>query len=339
MSNSSGTHKVVMLGFPQAQVLDITGPLEVFSRTARWLVDQDYARHLPYKVELVAGQTGPLPMSSGLELHVHRRFDQVQTADTLLVAGGIGYLDASKDPDFLTNLKRLAGKARRVGSICTGSMILARAGLLDHMAATTHWEYLEELEHAGRDVQVDHDAIFVRNGSIFTSAGVTAGMDMALAMVEEDWGQAVALAVAQQLVMYLKRPGGQSQFSNHLKAQSLESGRLQKMQLWMLDNLDQDLRVGQLANRAAMSERTFARRFADEVGVTPARFVEQARVQAARRRLEEGHLQIDSIAQRCGFRSAENMRRSFIRILGVPPTQYRERFQSTRTTGPERAVG
>ena len=321
-----------MLGFPQAQVLDITGPLEVFSRTARWLVDQDYVQHLPYKIELTAAETGLLPMSSGLELQVNRRFDQVQTVDTLLVAGGLGYRDAGKDPNFLANLKRLARKAKRVGSICTGSMILAKTGILDHMPATTHWEYLEELEHTGLDVQVDHDAIFVRNGNLFTSAGVTAGMDMALAMVEEDWGQTVALAVAQQLVLYLKRPGGQSQFSNHLKAQSLESGRMQKLQLWMLDNLDLDLCVDKLANRVAMSERTFARRFVAEIGITPARFVEQARIQAARRRLEEGDLQIESIAQRCGFRSAENMRRSFIRILGVPPTQYRERFQSTFAT-------
>ncbi len=331
MSKGSAVHEVVMMGFPQAQVLDITGPLEVFSRTARWLVEQGYTRHQPYKVELVASQSGPLTMSSGLELLVHRRFDQVKNVDTLLVAGGIGYSEASKDPNILENLVRLAGEAGRVGSICTGSLILARAGLLDHKTATTHWEYFEELEHAGKDVRVDQNAIFVRHGKIFSSAGVTAGMDMALAMVEDDWGQVVALAVAQQLVMYLKRPGGQSQFSNHLKAQSLESGRLQKLQLWILDNLDLDLRVGKLANRAAMSERTFARRFAAEMGVTPANFVEQARAQAARRRLEEGNLPIESIAHRCGFRSAENMRRSFLRILGVPPTQYRERFQSTRT--------
>jgi transcriptional regulator GlxA family with amidase domain len=318
-----------MLGFPQAQVLDITGPLEVFSRTARWLVDQGYCRSQPYEIELVAAQAGPLTMSSGLELLVHRTYDEVETVDTLLVAGGIGFREASGDASFLAHLKRLADRAGRIGSICTGSMILARAGLLDHMAATTHWEYFDELEHSGEDVQVDHNAIFVRNGNIFSSAGVTAGIDMTLAMVEDDWGQVVALAVAQQLVMYLKRPGGQSQFSNHLKAQSLETGRLQKLQLWMLDNLDQDLRVSELASRAAMSERTFARRFATEVGLTPASFVEQARIRAARRRLEEENLPIASIAYRCGFRSAENMRRSFIRVLGVPPTQYRERFQST----------
>jgi transcriptional regulator GlxA family with amidase domain len=211
-------------------------------------------------------------------------------------------------------------------------MILARAGLLDDASATTHWEYFDELAESGNEVDVDRNAIFVRNGNVFTSAGVTAGMDMALAMVEDDWGQAVALAVAQQLVMYLKRPGGQSQFSNHLKAQSLESDRLQRLQLWMLDHLDQDLRVDALAARAAMSERTFARRFVAEAGITPAKFVEQARIQAARRRLEEGRLPVESIALRCGFHSAENMRRSFVRVLGVSPTDYRERFRSAAVT-------
>lgn len=322
------THRVVMLGYPEAQILDITGPLEVFSRTSRWLLDHEYVRNPAYEVELVGIESGPLRTSSGLELVAQRGFREVADCDTLLVAGGVGYRAAGENADLLAWLRERSAVVPRFGSICTGAIILARAGLLDHQSATTHWAYLEELARTGHDVSVDADAIYVRNDRLYTSAGVTAGMDMALSMVEEDWGQVVALAVARQLVMYLKRPGGQSQFSNHLKAQNLESNRLQKLQLWILDHLEEDLSIPALSRRVAMSERTFARRFVDEAGVTPAKFVEHARLQAARRKLEESLLPVETIAARCGFGSTETLRRAFQREVGVAPSRYRERFNS-----------
>jgi transcriptional regulator GlxA family with amidase domain len=323
------THQVVMLGYPDAQILDITGPLEVFSRTSRWLVDHDHVAHPAYQVEIAAELPGPFSTSCGVELIASRGFDDPRPIDTLLVTGGLGFRQAGDKESVLDWLRDRSRSVTRLGSICTGSIILARAGLLDHQIATTHWAYCEELARAGEDVSVDADAIYVRNGALYTSAGVTAGMDMALAMVEEDWGQAVALAVAQELVMYLKRPGGQSQFSNHLRAQNIDSDRLQKLQLWILDHLSDDLTVRLMAKKAAMSERTFARRFVEAAGITPAKFVEQARVQAARRRLEESALPIETIAARCGFGSTETLRRSFLRELGVAPSAYRDRFRSS----------
>ena len=323
-----GTHAVTMLAYPDAQILDITGPLEVFARTARWLGDHRYTKGPAYQVEIVAECAGPLRTSSGLELIAARRYQDVDSTDTLLVTGGIGFREACADDRLRDWLIGQARKVKRLGSICTGSIVLAHAGLLDHRRATTHWAYCADLAGAGHDLEVDADAIFVRDGPVYTSAGVTAGMDMALAMVEEDWGQPVAVAIARELVMYLKRPGGQSQFSGHLRAQTLESGRLQETRLWILDHLGEDLTVAALAAHATMSERSFTRRFSEQTGQTPAKFVEQARVRAARRKLEETALPIETIAARCGFGSSETMRRSFMRQLGIPPSSYRDRFRS-----------
>ncbi len=322
------THSVSMLAYPDAQILDITGPLEVFARTARWLSDHDMTSEPAYRVELLAERAGPLRTSSGLELVAQRAYRDAGPIDTLLVTGGLGFRRAGTDPALRAWLVEQAGRVKRLGSICTGSIVLAQAGLLDHHRATTHWAYCAELAKAGDDLAVDADAIYVRDGKLYTSAGVTAGMDLALAMVEEDWGQPVAVAVARELVMYLKRPGGQSQFSGHLKAQALESSRLQQTVLWILDHLDQDLTVAAMAAHAAMSERSFSRRFAEQAGVTPARFVAEARVRAARRKLEQTGLPIETIAARCGFGSSETMRRAFLRELGISPSSYRDRFRS-----------
>lgn len=319
------TRLVVMLAFDDAQILDITGPLEVFARTSRYLVDNEYTGNPAYRVCVVAAAPGPVTTSSGMKLVAEQGFAEVTEADTVLVSGGIG-IGNVLDPEVFDWLKAMAARVRRIGSICNGALVLARAGLLDGLSATTHWAFLEELRKCGHDIAVDNDALFTRHGNVYTSAGVTAGMDMALAMVEEDWGQPVSLAVAQQLVMFLKRPGGQSQFSSYLRAQAVESKRLQKLQLWLLDNLDEDLTVGALAARASMSPRTFARRFRETVGMTPGRYVEHARLEAARRKLEQSSLPVDTIAYRCGLKSAENLRRAFQRRLGVSPSAYRERF-------------
>ena len=310
--------RVVMLVYPGTQILDITGPLEVFGRTARWVRDRGLSRGLPYTVEMVAAEAGPFTTSSGLRLMAERSYREVIQADTLLIAGGIGYAETLADTRVLAWLRSMAGKVRRVGSICTGALILAESGLLQGRRATTHWEYTGELA-AYRGVKVDPDAIYVRDGRFYSSAGVTAGMDMALAMVEEDWGQPVSLAVAQELVLFLKRPGGQSQFS--------EDDKLRELQLWMLDHLEQDLSVPRLAERMAMSERNFARRFVESTGATPAQYVSRIRLEAARRKLEQGRLQVSEVARRCGFGSQESMRRVFVERLGVPPGDYRERFR------------
>jgi transcriptional regulator GlxA family with amidase domain len=319
-------HQVVMLAYPDVQILDVTGPLEVFSRAARWMQDHGVRRDLAYQVEVVAPRAGPFATSSGIRLVAERSYREVARADTLLVAGGRGLADVKREAPILAWLRRMAARVPRLGSVCNGALILAAAGLLDGRRATTHWAYLEELRKSVGN-GVCHDAIYTRDGNVYTSAGVTAGMDMALAMLEEDHGAAVALAVARELVLFLKRPGGQSQFSEHLAAQFSEDQGLRQLQLWMLEHVEQDLSVPRLAEKIAMSERTFARHFADGVGIAPGHYVRQIRLTAARRKLEESDMPLQQVARRCGFGTGESLRRSFIAALGVTPGAYRERFR------------
>jgi len=316
-----------MLVYDNAQILDITGPLEVFSRTARWLKETGRTQGLAYEVEIVKEQPGLVMTSSGLQLVAERSWRQVRTVDTLLVTGGLGYREAVSNGPLLEWITKQTSVADRVASICTGAFVLAAAGLLDGGRATTHWAYCEQLSRYCPNTSVEPDAIYVRSGNIYTSAGVTAGMDLALAMVEDDWGRDVALAVARELVLFLKRPGGQSQFSTFLAAQETGSERFRKLQLWVLDNLTADLSVSALAERMAMSPRNFARAFASEVGQTPGKFVQQARLESARRMLEETNHHVDQVAWRCGYNSPETLRRAFLKYLRVPPGDYRHRFQ------------
>ncbi len=323
-----------MLVYPDIQILDVTGPLEVFARSSRWLNDHKQL-HGPdaYTIELIAAEPGPVRSSSGLELIAHREYSAVTETDTLLVAGGIGYRAVMEDAAVIDWLRNMQGRVKRLGSVCTGAMILAEAGILDNHRATTHWGYIRQLGEAGSNIDLDHNSIYVLDKGIYTSAGVTAGMDMALAMVAEDWDEQVALAVARELVLFLKRPGGQAQFSRHLQAQQAESGRLRRLQLWILENLDQDLSVSKLAGRVNMSPRNFARRFGHELGLTPAAYVVQARLEAARHRLETTTQPVTRIAALCGFGTAETMRRAFAQKLGVSPSEYRERFSALVTQG------
>lgn len=322
---------VSMLAYPDCQILDVTGPLEVFARTARWLADHGHTHGKPaYSVEIIADQAGPLRCSNGLELVASRSWRHVSSTGTLLVAGGIGQDAPASDHALLTWLRAMRSGSERLGSVCTGALVLAAAGLLDHHQATTHWAYGERLAAAGRDIRVDTDALFIIDDAIWTSAGVTAGMDLALAMVESDWSREVALAVARELVMYLKRSGGQAQFSRPLRAQLAESDRLRNLQLWMLEHMDGELSVGHLARRIAMSPRNFSRRFRKEVGVSPAQYVEEIRTEAARERLEATGLPVGRIAALCGFGSAESMRRAFARRIGVAPSEYRRQFVPRR---------
>lgn len=328
--------RVVMVAFPDLQILDVTGPLEIFGATTRWLAAK---RSVPsYTIEIAAARRGPLSSSSGMRLVADSALADVHGAiDTLLVAGGDGTEAALADPRTIEAIRRLARRSRRVASVCTGAFLLAEAGLLDGRRATTHWAYCDRLARRYPKVNVDANPIFVRDGSTWTSAGVTAGMDLALALVEDDHGRDVALAIARRMVLFLHRPGGQSQFSAQLAVQQADRRPVRDLQTWIADHLDADLSVESLAKRAAMSPRNFARVFHREVGATPARFVERVRVEAARRRLEESAHGVEQVASQCGFGTAESMRRAFLRTLRVSPSAYRSRFRAAPQIGKESA--
>jgi transcriptional regulator GlxA family with amidase domain len=315
-----------MFGFTGAQILDITGPLEVFARSSRWLREHRGVKPGAYQVELVSDKAGPVTMSNGLNLIATRRYSDVRGVDTLLVSGGIGYETLLADRHLSEWLARSARRVQRIGSICTGAMLLAKAGVLDGRRATTHWNYFPRLAALAPRARIDPDAIYVRDGNVYSSAGVTAGMDMALAMVESDWGKTTALAVAQELVMFLKRPGGQSQFSGHLSAQ-MRDDVFGALQLWIHEHLDGDLSVQRLAQRANMSVRHFGRLFRQRLGGTPSEYVRRARLDEARRQIESGGgLRLKSVARRCGFHDEQQLRRAFRQGVGVTPAEYRARF-------------
>jgi transcriptional regulator GlxA family with amidase domain len=314
-----------MLAYPDAQILDVVGPLEVFSRTTRWLTDT-WGRNLPaYSTEVVAAEAGPVRTSQGLEVVASRSWREVESCDLLMVCGGVGTAAACRDQALLDWLGGVSGRVHRLASVCTGSLVLAAAGLLGGRRATTHWASCDILAALAPTCVVEPDAIFVEDGSLFTSAGVTAGMDLALELVERDWGKAVAVAVAQQLVIYRKRPGGQAQFSRFLEAERRED-RLGALQLWVLEHLDQDLTLERLAAQAGMSPRHLSRRFRADMGVSPAAYVGRVRLEEARRRLESGAASLKDVARQCGLGDEQNLRRAFRRGLGVAPRDYRERF-------------
>jgi transcriptional regulator GlxA family with amidase domain len=331
------TLRIAMLAYPGIQILDVIGPLEVFSRTSRWLKDHGQRDDDAYSVEIIGLKRGAFRASSGLRLYADRRFDEVgRGIDTLMIAGGIGSERYRTHPPLLRWIQRQAGWVRRLASICTGAFFLAEAGLLKGRRATTHWASCVQLARDYPEVQVEPDTIFVQEGGLYTSAGVTAGMDLALALVEEDLGREVALAVARALVMFLRRPGGQAQFSAQLAVQFAERQPLSDLQAYILDHPREDLSVVRLARRVAMSPRHFARVFTREVGMTPARFVVSTRVETARRLLEESSENLEAICSMSGLGTPESMRRAFLRIVGIPPNQYRERFNRDHSPGRSR---
>jgi transcriptional regulator GlxA family with amidase domain len=313
--------RVVIVAFPGVQTLDVTGPAEVLRAATR-------IKPPGYEVTVAATDKRPLPTST-VSLMPEARLDELARGpiDTLIVAGGTGTRAAEDDERLIAWLSEAARRSGRVTSVCTGAFLLARAGLLDGRRATTHWASCAELAARYPGVAVEPDPIFVRDGNVATSAGVTAGMDLALALVEEDLGRQTALDAARWLVLFLQRPGGQAQFSAQLAVQTADRAPLRELQAWIPDHLDEDLTVPALARRACMSERNFARAFRRETGLTPGAYVEAARVERARIALETGGLPVEEVARRCGFGTVETMRRAFRRQVGVSPAEYRTRFR------------
>jgi transcriptional regulator GlxA family with amidase domain len=325
--------KIVMLSVPPAQGVDVIGPLEALGIASR-MMQQSVGRP-GYETELVTSASElALTTSGGVKILAHKHYAQVRgKIDTLLISGGPG-TRGPRDPDLLAWLRKMAKQVRRMCSVCTGAYLLADAGLLEGKRATTHWRHVESFARKHPGVRWDPNPIFVKDGGIYTSAGISAGMDLALALIEEDYGSALALEVARYMVIYLRRPGSQAQFSVALSAQAAERKSLQELQVWIAENLAKNLSVEALAGRAAMSARNFARVFARELGKTPARYVEQVRVEAARTQLASTDDGVDQIASRCGFSSAELLRRCFLRHFKVAPSQYRKHFR-VQDGGPE----
>jgi len=318
--------RVVFVVYPGLQILDLTGPLEVFSSANR------RAGGSAYTTEVVSADGGTVRASCGLDVGARRSLRTCRgPIDTLVVVGGDGTRQAIHDDRLIAWIRAAAGRARRVTSVCSGSFLLARAGLLDGRRATTHWTRCTELAQLFPSVTVEGDPIFVRDGNVWTSAGVTAGMDLALALVEDDLGADLARDVARWLVLFVQRPGGQAQFSAQLAAQRPRRTSLRHLESWMADHLAADLSVPVLAARSGMSTRNFARTFRRETGVTPAAYVETVRVEAARRLLETSPRGVADIAQACGFGTVETMHRVFRRTLDVTPGDYRRRFSSRAT--------
>lgn len=313
--------RVLILAPPGVQSLDVVGPAEIFWEAARRLGDQS-----AYTVEIVGIEAGPISATGSLRFLPDRTIDDAHIeADTLLV-GGDPRLPPAVDPRVTAWIARVAPQVRRYGSICTGAFFLAAAGLLDGRQVTTHWECAAELARRYPNVRVESDRIFIRDGPLCTAAGVSAGMDLALALVEEDFGRDLALTVARYMVLFLKRPGGQSQFSTHLVAQLTGKSAIQKVQQFILANLDQDASIAALAKHAQMSTRNFTRVFHREAGMTPAEFVHRARLDVARRLLEDSSASLKRVARDAGFASEETMRRAFAKSMGVGPADYRGRF-------------
>jgi transcriptional regulator GlxA family with amidase domain len=316
---------IEVLAFPSVQLLDVTGPVQVFASANDFAAEAGATP--PYELRIVAPGDQTVTASAGVTLATRPLSAFGSPLDTLVIAGGDGVGAAASDPALVDWVRQRARTARRVASVCTGAFLLAATGALDGKRAATHWSLCAEFARRFPAVHVEPDPIFVREGAVWTSAGITAGIDLALALVEEDLGHAAALAVVRYLVVFLKRPGGQAQFSAVLSLQMAED-RFGALHAWINQHLSEQISLPALARQAGMSERSFSRRYVEATGMTPGRAVEQLRVEAARRLLLESRLPVKRIAQRCGFGSEETMRRSFNRLLAVAPQDYRARFSS-----------
>lgn len=329
MNLNSAQRHVVFVGTEKMVEIDLLGPLQVFQMANE--AAEGSSIPLPYAISVVSTHTsGRIAGECGIEIASKGHYSQVASPiDTLLVVAG---KDAPEfeDQAFFSWLRTTSPEARRTGSICVGAFVLAAAGLLSGRKAATHWAYAQNLREKYPDTEVDAESIWVKSEDVYTSAGVCAGIDLALALVEEDLGSKIALHIARMMVVFLKRPGGQQQFSVALKAQMPAGKSFADLAAWVAQNLDKPLSVELLSDHMAMSPRNFARVFREETGVTPARYVRQARMDAARIMLEQTRRSMDEIAALCGFGSDEVMRRAFVDEMGVSPVQYRAAFE----TGP-----
>ncbi len=329
MENSTATKRIHILIFDRCQIVDATGAAGVFGSANDVAKKAGYAK-LPYDIKFIAPETNQVKTSAGVSLYADYILgEHMPSADTFICPGGKGTHTLITDSKITKAIKRISNRARRVVSVCTGAFILAEAGILNGRRAATHWAYCDKLAKDYPAINVDPDPIFVKDGNVYTSAGVTAGMDLALALIEEDIGRDNALEVAREMVMFFKRPGSQAQFSTHLSAQMAPPGNIRDLQLWLLDNLGEDIDVDVLAEKSSMSPRTFYRKFKKSTGLTPARFISQSRLDAARRLIEESPIQIKAIAAKCGFGDVERMRRAFQKDFGISPDDYRRRFASS----------
>lgn len=313
--------RVLIVVFDGVQSLDVTGPLEVFSGAD---LAGRRGGHVRYDIRIGSLGGHCVRSSSGLRMLADVDLHAAGRADLIIVPGGAG--TRATDPRLVAWLREHGPRAGRLMSVCTGAFLLAEAGLLAGRRATTHWDHCASLAQRFPEVVVDPEPIFIRDGPVSTSAGVTAGIDLALALVEDDLGRDVALAIARHLVMFLRRPGGQRQFSVQLAAQVAARDPLREVQRYAAEHPGADLSVPALARRANLSPRQFSRAFAAEVGTPPGRYVDQVRLESARRLLEERRCGVEEIARACGYGTTEAMRRAFIRELGVSPAGYRERF-------------
>lgn len=325
---------IAMLTHHQAQGLDTMGPLEVFGIANQQLID-DGLRHQPaYRMSLIARQAGPVRLSSGIQIIADYAYkDAPDDIHTLLVSGGMGdSMEVERhDRQLVTWLKQRSQNLPRLASICNGALLLAECGILNQRSATTHWRDVAELRQRYPGVRVVDDAIYVHDGHIWTSAGITAGMDLALALVAEDHGQALALKVAKRMVLFMKRSGGQKQFSQFLN-QQIHSDRFADLIDWLERHYQNKITIAMMASRVNMSERNFSRRFREEYGLPPSRFLDNLRIEAAKGLLENSTQSLNQIARCVGFGNEETMRRTFARQLKVKPAEYRQRFSSPAAT-------
>lgn len=319
--------KVVIVGPPPVQVLDVTGPLEVFSNAPGYeiqLANPGIERELRTHRSLVLANAIPIAEIRG-------------AIDTLIIAGGPGAESGIYDPGFVAWIAKAAKQSRRVASICTGAFLLAEAGLLNGKQAVTHWSFCDRLAKEYPKITVRPEPIYLRDGCIYTSAGITAGIDLSLALVEEDHGHETALKIARFLVMFLVRPGGQAQYSHMLSHQAVTSKPLRELQVWMLQHLKENLSVESLAERIGMSSRNFTRVCLRETGMNPGQFVDRMRVEAAQQLIDSSSRGLKEVADSCGFQSADAMRRTFLRVLGVTAAEDASRFKSTLAQSPRTA--
>lgn len=321
---------IAMVVYPDCEIVDVTGPMDVFCFANYFLrlAGEIAENESVYSLSLIGEQSGPVKTASGMRIFTDFAFDDVPSdIDTLMVTGAPFSVDAWTDQKMIQWLPSMMPKVRRMVSICTGAFLLAESGLLNNRKATTHWLFCEQMASQYRKVQILPDKIFVRDGSVYTSGGVTAGIDLALSLVEEDWGWEVAAGVARGMLIFMRRPGGQSQFSSYVFNEAKTRKDFRELQAWIISHPEEDLNVEILADRMAMSPRNFSRVFCQEIGMTPAKFVERARLEAARNMMLRSDLPMESVAGKCGFTNSEQMRRTFQRFLNISPQEYRSNFK------------